>query len=98
MATSEIKLKLEPRGRGAFYLEQDDKVMGEMVVGISGTALTVYHTEVDPELEGQGFARQLLDKMVAYAREKSLQVIPLCEYVHTQFKRHPEEYADIWKK
>jgi len=95
---SEIKLKLEERGRGAFYLEENGKKMGEMVVGVSGTALTVYHTEVDPELEGQGFAKQLLDTMVAYAREKKIQVIPLCEYVHAQFKRHPQDYADVWKQ
>ena len=95
---SEIKLELEERGRGAFYLEQDGKKVGEMVIAVSGTALTVYHTEVDPELEGQGFAKKLLDKMVAYAREKKIKVIPLCEYVHAQFKRHPEEYADVWQK
>jgi len=95
---SEIQLKLDSRGRGAFYIEEDNVKIGEMVVGISGTALTVYHTEVDPEMEGNGFAKQMLDKMVAYARENKLQVIPLCEYVHAQFKRHPADYEDIWKK
>ena len=95
---SDIQLKLDSRGRGAFYIEENNVKIGEMVVGISGTALTVYHTEVDPEMEGNGFAKQMLDKMVAYARENKLQVIPLCEYVHAQFKRHPAEYEDIWKK
>jgi len=95
---SDIQLKLDSRGRGAFYIEENNVKIGEMVVGISGTALTVYHTEVNPEMEGNGFAKQMLDKMVAYARENKLQVIPLCEYVHAQFKRHPAEYEDIWKK
>ena len=95
---SEIQLKLDSRGRGAFYIEEDNVKIGEMVVGISGTTLTVYHTEVEPEKEGNGFAKQMLDKMVAYARENKLQVIPLCEYVHAQFKRHPADYEDIWKK
>ena len=95
---SEIKLKMDHRSRGAFYIEENGEELGEMVIGVSETALTVYHTEVDPKLEGQGFAKQMLDKMVAYAREKKLQVIPLCEYVHAQFKRHPDEYADVWKK
>ena len=95
---SDIQLKLDSRGRGAFYIEENNVKIGEMVVGISGTALTVYHTEVEPEMEGKGFAKQMLDKMVAYARENKLQVIPLCEYVHAQFKRHPADYEDIWKK
>ena len=95
---SEILLKLDSRGRGTFYMEENGVKIGEMVVGISGTALTVYHTEVSPEMEGNGFAKQLLDKMVSYAREKKLQVIPLCEYVNAQFKRHPNDFADVWKK
>lgn len=95
---SEIQLKLDSRGRGAFYIQENDVKVGEMVVGISGTALTVYHTEVNPEMEGNGLAKQMLDKMVTYAREKKLQVIPLCEYVSAQFKRHPDDFADVWKK
>jgi predicted GNAT family acetyltransferase len=95
---SEVKLKLDNRRRGAFYVENDGKQVGEMVIGISETALTVYHTEVDPEMEGKGLARQMLDAMVSYAREQHLQVVPLCEYVHLQFRRHPDEFADVWKK
>jgi predicted GNAT family acetyltransferase len=95
---SEVKLKLDNRRRGAFYVENEGKQVGEMVIGISETALTVYHTEVDPEMEGKGLARQMLDAMVSYARQEHLQVVPLCEYVHLQFRRHPDEFADVWKK
>jgi predicted GNAT family acetyltransferase len=95
---SEVKLKLDERGRGAFVIEEQEKQVGEMVIGISETALTVYHTEVDPEMEGKGLAKMMLDEMVGYAREKKLQVVPLCEYVHVQFKRHPDDYADVWRK
>ncbi|HEU4902844.1 MAG TPA: N-acetyltransferase [Flavisolibacter sp.] len=35
--------------------------------------------------------------MVDYARKNGLKVIPLCPYVHAQFKRHPADYADVWK-
>jgi len=54
------------------------------------------HTEVDPAHEGKGIAHQLLDAMVAYARENKLQVVPLCPFVLAQFRRHPELYADLW--
>ena len=95
---SEVQLQFDARGRGAFYLEENKEKLGEMVVGISGTALTVYHTEVDPKMEGQGLAKKMFEFMIKYAREKGLMVVPLCEFVHAQFKRHPEEFADVWKR
>jgi uncharacterized protein len=95
---SEVKMKLDERKRGKFYIEEDGKEWGEMVIGISETTLTVYHTEVNPAMEGKGLAKQMLEAMAAYAREHGLTVLPLCEYVHTHFRRHPDDYADIWTK
>ena len=68
-----------------------------MKIGISGNDLTVYHTEVLPKAEGRGLAKKLLSAMVDYARKNNLKVIALCPYVFAQFKRHPEEFANIWK-
>ncbi|MDP4245361.1 MAG: GNAT family N-acetyltransferase, partial [Bacteroidota bacterium] len=70
--------------------------VGSMVVLISGDTLKAIHTEVDPAHEGKGIARQLLDAMVAHARENKLRVVPICPYVLAQFRRHPERYADLW--
>jgi predicted GNAT family acetyltransferase len=95
---SEVRLQLDNRRRGAFVLEEDGKKVGEMAVAISETALTAYHTEVDPAMEGKGLARKLLDEMVAYARKNHFKVVPLCVYVQAQFRRHPDEFEDIWKK
>lgn len=95
---ADVKLQLGERGRGAFYLEENDEKLGEMVIGISGTALTVYHTEVDPKHEGKGLAKLMFEAMIKYVRENNLTLIPLCQYVHAQLKRHPELYEDIWKK
>jgi predicted GNAT family acetyltransferase len=94
----DIKLNLNEKGHGAFYIMDGAEQMGEMVVGISGNNLTVYHTEVSTKAEGQGLAKKLLSAMVEYARSKELKVIPLCPYVHLQFKRHSDEYKDIWNK
>ena len=94
----EIKLSLDEKQHGAFYITEGGEQLGEMVVSISGSNLTVYHTEVSAKAEGKGYAKQLLAKMVAHARENKLKVIPLCPYVHAQFKRHPDEYADVWNR
>ena len=95
---SNVKLKLDDNGRGAFTVMEGDEQLGEMVVSVSGQNLTVYHTEVAAKAEGKGLAKQMLEAMVDYARERSLKVIPLCPFVHGQFKRHPEAYTDIWNK
>lgn len=94
----DIQLKLNDIGRGAFVIEKDGERVAEMEVGIQNGNLTVYHTEVSEALKGQGVAKKLLASMVAYARENNLKVIPLCPYVHAQFKRDREKYADVWNK
>jgi hypothetical protein len=94
----DVKLNLNKNGQGAFTIMDGEKQMGEMVISITGNYLTVYHTEVAPEAEGKGLAKMLLNAMVDYARKNNLKVIALCPYVHAQFKRHPDEYADIWMK
>ena len=93
-----IQLKLNEHGRGGFYMMDGEDEIGEMAVSISGNELTAYHTEVAPEAEGKGLAKQLLNEMVAYARKNHLKVIALCPYVHAQFMRHADDYADVWKK
>ncbi|WP_121356947.1 GNAT family N-acetyltransferase [Flavisolibacter nicotianae] len=94
----DVKLSLNEKGQGAFLILEDAKQLGEMVVSVSGTNLTVYHTEVSPEAEGKGLAKELLKAMVGYARKNGLKVTALCPYVHAQFKRHPDEYADVWNR
>ena len=94
----EVKLKMVENKQGSFYIEDSDQLMGEMVFQISGNVMTVDHTEVAPEAQGKGIAKLLLHAMAGYVREHNMKVIPHCPYVHAQFKRNPEEYADIWKK
>ena|SRR5436190_1841954 len=95
---NDIELKLDNNGRGTFVIEEGNERIAEMEISISGNNLTVYHTEVSEKLKGKGIATELLKRMVQYARTNQLKVIPLCPYVSVQFKRHPEEYADIWNQ
>ena len=90
----EIKLEMNQHGDGAFYLLADNTIVAKMLVGIIDKTLYAYHTEA--MIEGKGYAKKLLEAMVAYVREHHLKVTPYCPYVHAQFKRHPELYTDIW--
>ncbi|OPC29918.1 GNAT family N-acetyltransferase [Elizabethkingia miricola] len=92
------EIVLNANQRGEVQLFSDDRKAGKMDISVAEDKLTVYHTEVNPEYEGKGFAKLLLEKLVSYARENDLKIVPLCPYVHAQFKRHPEEYADVWFK
>jgi hypothetical protein len=94
----EVQLSLDEKGHGHFYILEGEEQIAEMEVSVSKDNLTAYHTEVVPAAEGKGFAKKLLASMVDYARKNALQVTPLCPYVHAQFKRHPDEYADVWGK
>lgn len=94
----EVKFILNEKGYGGFYIHDGEEQLGEMVVSISGTYLTVYHTEVSAKAEGKGLAKKLLNAMADHARKNHLKVIPLCPYVHAQFSRHPADFADIWYK
>ena len=95
---NEVELKLDEKGHGGFYIMKGEDQLAEMEVAVSDSNMTVYHTEVVPEAEGKGLAKKLLAAMSDYARKNGLKVIPLCPYVHTQFKRHPQAYADIWNR
>src|SRR3954454_2304144 len=94
----EVKLSLNEKNHGGFYQMDGAEQLGEMVVGISGSNLTVYHTKASTNAEGKGVAKKLLTAMVEHARKNNLKVIPICPYVHAQFRRHPDEYVDVWNK
>ncbi len=61
---------------------------------LAGDAMQLVHTEVHPSLEGRGIAAALVAAAVAHARAEGLRVLPLCSYVRSWLRRHPE-HADL---
>ncbi len=92
------EVKLNDEGFGKFYISENGQEIAFMEVSISDNYLTAYHTEVVPEANGRGLAKELFNFMVGYARDKNVKVIPLCVFVHTQFKRNPSVFEDIWEQ
>lgn len=73
--------------------------LGDRLVGIVDYRLypdriTLVHTEVLEEFEGQGFAARLARFALDDARSRGLRVRPACPYVAAWLVRHPE-YEDI---
>ena len=71
----EIK-HVEKGGRGGFVVrDQDGKRVAELTYVTAGdSAFIIDHTEVDPDLRGQGVAEKLLDAAANYARENNLKI------------------------
>ena len=55
-----------------------------------GDVLVLHHTEVPPAMQGQGLAAALVAATLAWAREQGLRVRPVCSYVASYMRRHPE--------
>lgn len=53
------------------------------------------HTEVPPELEGQGIASKMVKVALQYVRENNLKLMPLCPFVKSYLQRHAEEWSDL---
>lgn len=91
----EIQIKIDDN-RGRFFIEKEGKQVAELDFKVDDNILDAYHTGVRPELEGQGIAGRLFDKMVEYAREKGYKVNPSCPYIHAKFRRDAERFSDLW--
>jgi predicted GNAT family acetyltransferase len=52
--------------------------------------ITLLHTEVPPELEGRGVATAIIEKTLNYIEKNHLRLVPLCPFIITYIKRHPQ--------
>lgn len=49
----EVKLTLDEKGHGHFYINENNEQVAEMIIGISGNDLTVYRAAFLPKAEGK---------------------------------------------
>jgi predicted GNAT family acetyltransferase len=60
-------------------------------------AVVLVHTEIAPDLEGQGFGGRLIAGALEDLRTRELIIIPVCPFVRSYLERHPE-YADLLER
>ena len=53
-------------------------------------SMSLIHTEVPKELEGKGHGRRLVENTLQYMKENDYSLVPMCSFVVTYLKRHPE--------
>jgi predicted GNAT family acetyltransferase len=57
---------------------------------LSPGVITFRHTEVPPELSGQGIGSRLVRGALEAARAQGLKVVPKCPFVAAYMAKHPE--------
>lgn len=83
----------ENKGRVVMY--ENDVFAGEMTYSWAGDdKIIVDHTEVDPAFGGKGVGKKLFLKLVEFAKEKEIKVMPLCPFAKAMFDKN-EEYKDL---
>lgn len=80
---------------------QDNKQLQQFELNIHGHvaliayeqqdgALALTHTEVPEALEGKGIGSVLVEKTLRHVEALGQKIIPLCPFVQSYLKRHPE--------
>lgn len=90
-----IEIKMSPY-KDELQIWIDGEKAGCMSTEIDGRILTVYYTKLDPQYEGKGYAKMLLDNLVKYAEDNDLLIDPECPFTLQQFEHNPEKYKDVW--
>jgi predicted GNAT family acetyltransferase len=67
---------------------------GYLIYRIAGDRLVLVHTEVPPELEGQGVGGALVTAALDLARQRSLTVVARCPFARSWLERHPDALKD----
>jgi len=70
--------------------------IGEISWESTARVLIVDHTFVEPAYNGRGYAKKLVEALVAKARAENWQLLPTCPYAKKVLSA--EEYTDILRK
>jgi predicted GNAT family acetyltransferase len=91
MTSSKVTIEREElNGANEFVLRVNGERLGFLdytrpEVGV----MRIEYVEVSPQLRGTGLGKQLVEKAVAFAKDNSLRVVPICSYARAVIQRDP---------
>lgn len=86
------------KGEKSFYVgDNEDEPLAKMGLVDSGDAIIIDHTFVSEQLRGQNVGRQLLKKVVDFAKEKNKTIIPICPFANAELNKN-SDYKDLLRK
>jgi predicted GNAT family acetyltransferase len=68
----------------------DGQVVGVIDYSLDGNVITLQHTIVPNQYEGQGIASSLASFALSDSRDRGRHVVPQCPFVASYITRHPE--------
>jgi predicted GNAT family acetyltransferase len=96
MDGTNTEIQLERQGRqGRYLLPLPDSQPAQLTFIETGPDhIAIDYSWVPPRYRGRGVALKLIKKAVEDARTKGFKITPLCGYVATEFRHHPD-WADV---
>lgn len=84
------------QGNNGFYVGDNENDYKGIITFVAegDNTIIIDHTIVKEELRGMGIARKLVDRVVEYAREEDLKIIPQCSYAVKVLTTN-DEYKDV---
>ena len=85
-------------GENRFFIETDGEKLAEITYVNSGDKqITIDHTYVSEKLRGQKVGNALVEKVVEFARQENLQIVPQCSFAVKEFEKN-KQYEDVLAK
>ncbi|WP_266366853.1 GNAT family N-acetyltransferase [Tellurirhabdus rosea] len=78
------------QAKNRFELLTDGKLSIVEFIQHGPQTLALTHTEVHPDLEGQGIGSRLVKSVLEYLEQHNLKMLPYCPFVEAYVRRHPE--------
>lgn len=76
------------KGEGSFFIEKNGHQVANMAYTmLTPTVLSIYHTGVDDNLQGQHIGESLVEAGVEYARKNHFKVKPACSFAQSIFDK-----------
>lgn len=94
-----IKMAEILKGTQKFYIgDSEDNYSAEITFSnVGNKVISIDRTYVSDELRGQRIAQELVQKVIDFAREEDLKIIPTCSYAKTFFEKNPAD-QDVLNK
>lgn len=90
---TDVRIYDQPE-RSRYSIETDGRVAGFVTYKLSRQEIAFQHAEIDPPLQRQGLASNLVKFALDDAERRGLDVLPYCPFVRSYIFDHPE-YRDL---
>lgn len=81
--------------KGRFVIYDNGQFAGEMTYTWAGPdKFIIDHTGIEDAFRGKGYGNKLLMRVVEFAREQGVKILPLCPFAKAAFEKN-KEIADV---